>query len=65
MVAPARRGRRDFADRMAIALELLTDPGYDTLITDECRFEELPAALSRLADGEPSALCLRVRYDGA
>lgn len=64
-IGPARRGRRDFADRLAIALALLTDPGYDTLITGECRFEELPAALGRLADGEPDSLCLRVRYEGA
>jgi threonine dehydrogenase-like Zn-dependent dehydrogenase len=62
-IAPARRNRRDFADRMSIALELLSDPGYDALITGECRFAELPTALTRLADGEPSSLCLRVSYD--
>lgn len=64
-IAPARRGRRDFADRMAIALELLTDPGYEALITNECRFDELPITLPRLANYEPTSLCLRVRYDGA
>jgi threonine dehydrogenase-like Zn-dependent dehydrogenase len=63
MISPARRGRRDFADRLAIALDLLADPAYDALITDECRFAELPAALSRLAESEPSSLCLRVHYD--
>ncbi|HEV2781204.1 MAG TPA: zinc-binding alcohol dehydrogenase [Actinophytocola sp.] len=63
-IPPARRGRRDFADRMAIALELLADPGYDALITDECRFDELPVALPRLANSEPPSLCLRVSYRG-
>jgi hypothetical protein len=64
-IAPARRGRRDFADRLAIALELLADPGWDALITGECRFDELPAAMSRLANYEPSSLCLRVSYERA
>ena len=61
-VAPARRGRRDHADRMALALELLADPAYDALITGECRFEELPEVMPRLAGGELPALCHRVVY---
>jgi threonine dehydrogenase-like Zn-dependent dehydrogenase len=66
MVSPARRGRKDFADRLAVALELLRDPGYDALITDECRFDELPDALTRLAKKyEPTSLCLRVSYEGS
>lgn len=62
-VSPARRGRRDYADRLAIALELLADPAFDALLTAECRFDELPAALPNLVSGELTALCLRVRYD--
>ena len=62
MVAPARRERRGFGDRMALALRLLQDPRYDALITGDCRFEELPA---RLSAGEPTSLCLRVRYNSA
>ena len=34
-VAPARRGRRTYADRMALALRLLADPAFDALITRE------------------------------
>ncbi|HEX6471971.1 MAG TPA: zinc-binding alcohol dehydrogenase [Streptosporangiaceae bacterium] len=64
-VAPARSGRRGYADRLALALELLADPAYDALITGECRFDELPAVLPRLAGGELPALCLRVAYDQA
>ncbi|GAA2079679.1 zinc-dependent alcohol dehydrogenase [Actinomadura alba] len=61
-VASARRGRRDYADRLALALELLADPAYDALITSECRFEELPEVLPRLAGGELPTLCHRVVY---
>lgn len=62
-VAPARRGRRTHADRMALAMELLADPAYDVLITGDCDFDELPAVLPRLAGGELPALCHRVVYD--
>ena len=41
-VAPARRGRRGYADRMALALALLADPVFDALITGEYAFEDLP-----------------------
>lgn len=61
-VAAARRGRRDYADRLALALGLLADPAYDALITGECRFEELPEVLPRLAGGELPTLCHRVVY---
>ena len=32
-VAPARRGRRTHADRLALALDLLRDPAFDALLT--------------------------------
>jgi threonine dehydrogenase-like Zn-dependent dehydrogenase len=64
-VSPARRGRRDYADRLGLALELLADPAYDALITGESRFEDLPEVLPRLASGELPALCHRVVYDPA
>ncbi len=34
-VAPARRARRTYGDRLALALDLLADPAFDTLITGE------------------------------
>lgn len=61
-VSPAQRGRRTFADRLALALELLADPAFDALITGECDFEELPEVLARLASGELPALCHLVNY---
>jgi threonine dehydrogenase-like Zn-dependent dehydrogenase len=63
-VSPARRGRRSFTDRLALALELLADPAFDVLITSECAFGELPEVMARLATGELAGLCHRVRYTG-
>jgi threonine dehydrogenase-like Zn-dependent dehydrogenase len=61
-VAPARRARRGFGDRLALALRLLAEPAFDALITQECHFEDLPALMPRLADGGLRALCVRVAY---
>jgi threonine dehydrogenase-like Zn-dependent dehydrogenase len=60
-VSPRRAGRT-YADRLALALDLLADPALDALVTGECAFEELPQVLPRLASGEIPALCHRVRY---
>lgn len=62
-VSPAQRGRRGYPQRLAVALDLLADPGFDALITGECRFAELPDLLPRLNGIELSALCVRVTYD--
>ncbi|MFC9910191.1 zinc-binding alcohol dehydrogenase [Streptomyces sp. NPDC059862] len=62
-VSPARRASRTYADRLALALELLADPALDALVTGECAFGELPDVLPRLASGEIPALCHRVRYE--
>ncbi|MCR8573315.1 zinc-dependent alcohol dehydrogenase [Streptomyces sp. Isolate_219] len=64
-VSPARRARRTFADRLALALDLLSDPAFDALITGESAFEELPGVLPRLASGDLPALCHRIRYEPA
>jgi threonine dehydrogenase-like Zn-dependent dehydrogenase len=62
-VSPARAGRRDYADRLALALDLLADPAFDALVTGECAFAELPRVLPRLVSGELPTLCHLVRYD--
>lgn len=54
---------RSYAERLATALELLADPGFDALVTSECRFDELPAAMPAMISDEPTSLCLRVTYD--
>lgn len=65
MLSPARRGRRSFADRMTLALQLLADPAFDALITGESPFDELPAVMPRLADRTLPALCHRIGYPGS
>ncbi|MDL4773557.1 MULTISPECIES: zinc-dependent alcohol dehydrogenase [Thermomonosporaceae] len=64
-VSPARRSRRTFADRLALALALLADPAFDVLVTGESGFADLPGVLPRLASGELPALCHRIVHDPA
>ncbi|TQE25720.1 zinc-binding alcohol dehydrogenase [Streptomyces ipomoeae] len=61
-VSPSGRPGRTYADRLALALELLADDRFDALVTGECAFEELPEVLLKLASGELPGLCYRVRY---
>ncbi|MGW5713805.1 zinc-dependent alcohol dehydrogenase [Streptomyces olivaceus] len=63
-VSPARVATRTYADRLALALDLLADPALDALVTGESAFGELPQLMPRLASGEIPALCHRIRYDG-
>ncbi|MEV0455549.1 zinc-dependent alcohol dehydrogenase [Catellatospora methionotrophica] len=63
-VSPARATRRSYADRLAIALDLLRDPAFDALLSGESRFDRLPEVLSGLADGTLPALCHTISYDG-
>ena len=61
-LSPARASRRTFADRLALALELLRDPAFDALLTGESRFDELPEVMARLAAGTLPALCHTLTY---
>ncbi|MFI9817627.1 zinc-dependent alcohol dehydrogenase [Saccharothrix variisporea] len=56
-VGTVARPDRTFAERMALALDLLADDRFDALISGESGFAELPDVLTRLP-----ALCHRVRY---
>lgn len=47
--------------RLAKALDLLTDPRLDALVSGETSFAELPAAYGRILT-DPDTLCHRVRY---
>lgn len=64
-VSPARRSRRDFGDRLSLALELLADPAFDVLISGESRFADLPRVLPEIASGARPVLCHRVVYEPA
>jgi threonine dehydrogenase-like Zn-dependent dehydrogenase len=61
-VAPARRGSRTFASRLALALDLLSDPAFDAVITGESGFDELPDVFARLAAGGIPGLCHLITY---
>ncbi|WP_119166345.1 zinc-dependent alcohol dehydrogenase [Algihabitans albus] len=61
-LSPARRARRSHSDRLAMALTLLRNPLFDSLLDGEVAFAELPDTMARLAAGE-AALCRVVRYD--
>ncbi|GIG92051.1 zinc-dependent alcohol dehydrogenase [Plantactinospora endophytica] len=61
-VSPNVRGRRSYADRLGLALDLLADPAFDALISGRNDFEELPEVLPRLVSGELPALCHLVDY---
>lgn len=64
-VSPAARAGRGYAERLALALDLLSDPALDALITGESSFEELPELMPRLTSGEIPALCHRITYPGS
>jgi 2-desacetyl-2-hydroxyethyl bacteriochlorophyllide A dehydrogenase len=57
-----RRSNRTYADRLALALDLLADAALDALVTGESAFEELPEVLPGLTSGLIPALCHRIRY---
>ena len=63
MVSPARRSRRSLTDRLALALELLTDPVFDVLVSGRSTFAELPSVMARLSDGSLPAICHIITYD--
>jgi threonine dehydrogenase-like Zn-dependent dehydrogenase len=62
-VSPSGRPGRTYADRLALALDLLAEPAFDALITGECAFGELPDVMGKLASGSIPALCHRVAYE--
>ncbi|MFF3612870.1 zinc-binding alcohol dehydrogenase [Streptomyces sp. NPDC002580] len=62
-VSPSGRPGRTYADRLALALDLLAEPAFDALITGESAFGELPDVMGELASGSIPALCHRVAYD--
>jgi len=61
-VAAPMRGRRNHAERLALALALLDDARLDALLDGPTPFDDLPATMARLA-ARPGALCHVVAYD--
>jgi len=62
---PARRARWNHRRRLACALDLLTDPALEALISGESEFEALPEIMPELVRGAGRVLCHRLRYDQA
>ncbi|HSU07223.1 MAG TPA: zinc-binding alcohol dehydrogenase [Acetobacteraceae bacterium] len=59
-VASPMRNRRSHADRLALALELLADPAYDSLLQGPTRFEDMPTAMADIL--APGGLCHVITY---
>ncbi|MBS0560734.1 MAG: zinc-binding alcohol dehydrogenase [Proteobacteria bacterium] len=59
-VAPAMRGRRTHAERLALALDLLDDPAFDLLLDGPTRFEDMPEAMPRILS--QGGLCHVITY---
>ena len=62
-VATSRRARRSHRDRLVLALDLLRDPVFDCLITDETPFNMLPETMAKLAENPGDTLCHVVIYE--
>ncbi len=60
MVAPAMRGRRSHAERLAMALDLLADPAYDAVLEGPTGFDDLPRDMPRIL--APGGLCHVISY---
>jgi len=61
-IPPLRAPRWDYRRRLELALSLLDDPRLDALISGECRFDDLPETMPRLASGGGQILCHRITY---
>jgi hypothetical protein len=61
-IAPAMRGRRTHAERLALALTLLADARLDALLAPPTRFAALPAALPALLEGSGGPPCPTITY---
>ncbi|MDG4648689.1 zinc-binding alcohol dehydrogenase [Roseibacterium sp. SDUM158017] len=61
-IPPARAPRWTYARRMAKALDLLTAPALDALISGETQFSDLPDRYGAILS-DPATLCHRIRYD--
>lgn len=56
-VSTSRRAERTTRDRLALALRLLEDPGFDLLLGGTSPRADLPRIMAALADGTADPLC--------
>ena len=63
-VARRRRGTRTTRDRLTLALDLLQDPAFDTLLTGDSPWSDLPAVMAGLAAGPERRALPHDRLEG-
>jgi NADPH:quinone reductase-like Zn-dependent oxidoreductase len=61
-IASPMRNRISHRGRLETAISLLDDPHLDSLITEDVRFDDLPAALPRLLAADAPGIATAVRY---
>ena len=64
-VSPRRRGSRTSADRLSLALGMLTDPRFDAFLTGSSPWRELPDIMARIASGSAPGLCHTIDWSDA
>jgi NADPH:quinone reductase-like Zn-dependent oxidoreductase len=64
-VARRRRGTRTTRDRLTLALELLQDAAFDTLLTGHSPWSELPAVMAGLTTDRSAELCHTIDWTDA
>ncbi|MCI4662613.1 MAG: zinc-binding alcohol dehydrogenase [Neomegalonema sp.] len=62
-IPPDRAARWTYRRRLAKALDLLADPKYDALITNEVAFDALPDAIPSILGQDTTGLASVVRYE--
>jgi hypothetical protein len=61
-IAPARRVRRDYRQRLTLALELLADPRFDALLAPPVALAHLPQAMQTMMAGPSAIMCQPAAY---
>ncbi|KHK95694.1 dehydrogenase [Microbacterium mangrovi] len=64
-VAASRRAHRSTGERLALALRLLEDPGFDALLGGTSTWRRLPDVVAALADGTADVLCHTIDWSDA
>ncbi|WP_425404655.1 zinc-dependent alcohol dehydrogenase [Hwanghaeella sp.] len=62
MVSPSKRSTHSYADRLSLALSLLSDPALDALFTHEIDFDDLPDRMPDFVANGSGVACVRIRY---
>ncbi|MGI9418409.1 MAG: zinc-dependent alcohol dehydrogenase [Geminicoccaceae bacterium] len=61
-IAPKMRGRRDYRDRLSLALALLADERFDVLLAPPRHFSQLPGIMAELVEGGDNIMCQLITY---